>query len=53
MLIVIKHVLPIVIADCKVGEDDADADDDDDDDCDCLDIGDISVNNKTQILPDS
>ena len=36
------------------GVDDADVDTDaDDEGCDCLDITDISVNNKTQILPAS
>ena len=36
--------------DCDVADAVADADDEG---CDCLDITDISVNNKTQILPAS
>ena len=49
-------ILPIVITDCDVDDDCDVADavaDADDEGCDCLDITDISVNNKTQILPAS
>ena len=44
-----------MITDCDVDDVEADGDvaDADDEGCDCLDITDISVNNKTQILPAS